>query len=166
MKIIIPIIIILVLLLIILPIVYRKILISKYIKTIANHFTSKGVIYKLEKVTNHKNTFHLLLEGQSFYFFLIVVPTNSQIQINNKVTWELKTGGGSDPGKAPTKKELLTKIIPFMNANFQGKKSVIFLPYLKKAVMYINECEIVLVNKNTNVHGVNVISGFEVDHFH
>ena len=68
------------------------------------------------------------------------------IKINNKTTWEIKYGGGNNPGKSdPYSKYLNQNIDCFMKLETKEdeQKVVVLIPKSKKIVMYINECEIV-----------------------
>lgn len=96
----------------------------------------------------------------TIYIKLIIVPNYSEIQINNKATWEVKYGAGDAVGKVQPHKRYLTEIVSFMNKEFgeNTKKLVIFSPNPKKIVKYLNENEIDFVKSTTNVYGANVTS--------
>ena len=112
----------------------------------------------INNVKNLKKVYEVKTDNKNYYIQLVIVPLNSRIQINNNITWELKTGGKDGIGDAPSKVTRLTEIEKFMLTSFDGKKVVVFLPNVKKIVKYINECEIVLVNELTDVYGAKVVS--------
>lgn len=99
-------------------------------------------------------------ENINIYIKLIIVPNYSEIQINNRATWEVKYGAGDTVGKVQPHKRYLTEIVSFMNKNFgeNTKKLVIFSPTPKKIVKYLNENEIDFVKSTTDVYGANVTS--------
>lgn len=95
----------------------------------------------------------------TFLVKLIKIPEYAEIQINNKVTWEIKYGAGNTPGKAQPYKKMLKDISEFMNLETKENeiKLVIAAPSPKKIVKYINECEIVFVTPYTDVYGTRLI---------
>lgn len=95
----------------------------------------------------------------TFLVKLIKIPEYAEIQINNKVTWEIKYGAGNTPGKAQPYKKMLKDISEFMNLETKENeiKLVIATPSPKKIVKYINECEIVFVTPYTDVYGTRLI---------
>ena len=154
MKFLIPIIIIIILYFL-LQIIYKKSLVNNYLKKLKQHFNHEVTI---SEVKEFKKVYELKTKNTNYFIQLVIVPLNSRIQINNYITWELKTGGKDGIGDAPNKVTRLTEIEKFMSSSFNGKKIVVFLPSVKKIVKYINECEIVLVNEKTDVYGAKVIS--------
>ena len=95
----------------------------------------------------------------TFLVKTIKIPEHAEIQINNKVTWEIKYGAGNTPGKAQPYKKMLKDISEFMNLETKENeiKLVIATPHPKKIVKYINECEIVFVTPYTDVYGTRLI---------
>lgn len=157
MKFIIPII-ILIILYFIIQILYKKGLVNKYLKQLTAYFKERNLEIAINNVKNLKKVYEIKTENKNYFIQLVIVPLNSRIQINNNITWELKTGGKEGIGDAPSKVTRLTEIEKFMLTSFDGKKIVVFLPNVKKIVKYINECEIVLVNELTDVYGAKVVS--------
>ena len=153
------IIILLLILYFIIQIIYKKKLISNYLTKISNLLVEKHNNVKIKSLENFKNVFEVNLTDSKLYLNVVIVPVNSRIQINNQTTWELKTGSQSSLGDAPKKSVRLNEIEKFMGSSFNGKKIVVLLPKVSKIVKYINECEIILVDENTNVFGASVISG-------
>lgn len=98
-------------------------------------------------------------EQVTFLVKIIKVPEYAEIQINNKVTWEIKYGAGNTPGKAQPYKKMVKEISEFMNLETKTNeiKLVIATPCPKKIVKYINECEIVFVTPYTDVYGTRLI---------
>ena len=150
---------ILIILYIIIQILYKKGLVKKYLNQVINYFTNLNIKATITQVKNLKKVYEIKTNEKTYYIQLVIVPLNSRIQINNNITWELRTGGKDGIGDAPNKISRLTEIEKFMLTSFEGKKIVVFLPNVKKIVKYINECEIVLVNETTNVYGAKVVSG-------
>ena len=120
----------------------------------------KELGYNISKEENKEYDYVISNNSSSFIVKLIKIPEYSEIQINNKVTWEVKYGAGNKIGKAQPYKKYLKEIEPFMNLVVDNSftKLVIATPKPKKMVKYINECEIVFVTPKTDVYGVKLIS--------
>ncbi|MBE6130752.1 MAG: hypothetical protein E7183_03450 [Erysipelotrichaceae bacterium] len=114
------------------------------------------------EITNIENKcYDQIIKNSEITFIvkIIKIPEYAEIQINNKVTWEIKYGAGNTPGKAQPYKKYLKDIENFMNYTPQDNeiKLVIATPNPKKIVKYINECEIVFVTPYTDVYGTRLI---------
>lgn len=114
------------------------------------------------EVTNIENKcYDQIIKNSEITFIVktIKIPEHAEIQINNKVTWEIKYGAGNTPGKAQPYKKYLKDIAEFMNLEIKENeiKLVIATPNPKKIVKYINECEIVFVTPYTDVYGTRLI---------
>ena len=120
----------------------------------------KELGFNISKEENKVYDYIIKNESTTFIAKLIKIPEYSEIQINNKTTWEIKYGAGNTVGKAQPYKKYLKEIVPFMNLDVENSitKVVIATPKPKKMVKYINECEIVFVNPHTDVYGVKLIS--------
>lgn len=120
----------------------------------------KELGFNISKEENKVYDYIIKNESTTFIAKLIKIPEYSEIQINNKTTWEIKYGAGNTVGKAQPYKKYLKEIEPFMNLDVENSitKVVIATPKPKKMVKYINECEIVFVNPHTDVYGVKLIS--------
>ena len=120
----------------------------------------KELGYNISKEENKEYDYVISNNSSSFIVKLIKIPEYSEIQINNKVTWEVKYGAGNKVGNAQPYKKYLKEIEPFMNLVVDNSftKVVIATPKPKKMVKYINECEIVFVTPKTDVYGVKLIS--------
>ena len=131
---------------------------SKEIQNYLNKIQELG--YNISNEENKPYDYLISNENTTFIVKLIKIPEYSEIQINNKVTWEVKYGAGNTVGKAQPYKKYLKEIEPFMNLVVDNSftKLVIATPKPKKMVKYINECEIVFVTPKTDVYGVKLIS--------
>jgi hypothetical protein len=131
---------------------------SKEIQNYLNKIQELG--YNITNEENKPYDYLISNENTTFIVKLIKIPEYSEIQINNKVTWEVKYGAGNTVGKAQPYKKYLKEIEPFMNLVVDNSftKLVIATPKPKKMVKYINECEIVFVTPKTDVYGVKLIS--------
>lgn len=121
------------------------------------HVNSNKSIYDLEVTTNSK----------TFLVKFVIIPQYSEIQINNKTTWEVKYGAGHTVGKVQPHQKYLSEIIAFMNEKVEKnyQKVVIFSPKPKKIVKYLNENEIDFVTNHTDVYGAYLISIGQYDVF-
>ena len=115
--------------------------------------------YTFEKSSNPLYQYDLNINDNNFVLKIVSIPSFAEVQINNKVTWEIKYGAGKTVGKAQPNKKYLTGIAGFMNyQNQKVTKVVVLIPESKQTVMYINECEIEFVTPKTNVYGVRIIN--------
>lgn len=116
--------------------------------------------HELTKVKNVPYDFNLKINNKEYLIKTITVPSFAEVQVNSKTTWEIKYGAGDVPGKAQPFKKYLSNISQFMHLkpNDNQIKVVVVIPRAKKIVMYINECEIVFVTPQTNVHGTRIIN--------
>lgn len=119
----------------------------------------KSLGYEIEEI--EFKCYNQLIKKDDITFIVktIKIPDYAEIQINNKVTWEIKYGAGNAPGKAQPYKKMLKDISDFMNLETKENeiKVVVATPAPKKIVKYINECEIVFVTPYTDVYGTRVI---------
>lgn len=139
---------------------YKKLAIKNIINKINLRLNQKYQNLNIEKIT--KNIYEFKNENIKYLFFIETIPNNTTIQINNKITWEMKLSNNSSSGASHQNSKLLTSIINYMNIDTDAKKIIIFTPNPKKIVMYINECEIVIVSSKTNVYGTNIITTEEI----
>ncbi len=115
--------------------------------------------FKLQKSNNSLYNYELEIYDHKFVLKTISIPSYAEVQINNKVTWEIKYGAGATPGRAQPNKKYLSGIAGFMNyQNNEALKVVVLIPESKQTVMYINECEIILVTPMTNVYGIRIMN--------
>lgn len=116
--------------------------------------------FELEKSKVSSYDYHLKLNEKEYFIKTISVPNYAEVQVNSKTTWEIKYGAGDNPGKAQPLKKYASNIGPFMALKTEPNqiKVAVIMPRSKKIVMYINECEIVFVTPQTNVHGTRIIN--------
>ena len=86
---------------------------SKEIQNYLNKIQELG--YNISNEENKPYDYLISNENTTFIVKLIKIPEYSEIQINNKVTWEVKYGAGNTVGKAQPYKKYLKEIEPFMN---------------------------------------------------
>ena len=129
--------------------------------TIEESFYSKIKELGYEIIEKDDGVINQIIKNEKVTFLvkIIKIPEYAEIQINNKVTWEIKYGAGNTPGKAQPYKKMVKDISEFMNLKVQENeiKLVIATPHPKKIVKYINECEIVFVTPYTDVYGTRLI---------
>lgn len=115
--------------------------------------------YTFEKSNNPLYQYDLKINDDKFILKTVSIPSYAEVQINNKVTWEIKYGAGKTVGKAQPNRKYLSGIAGFMNYQNQDvTKVVVLIPESKQTVMYINECEIEFVTPQTNVYGTRIIN--------
>ncbi len=140
---------------------YKNFLIKKVLNRINNRLKTN---YQTTEVTKmNKNIYEIKTPKKNYLFFIENIPTNTTIQINNAVTWELKMSNSAHDGAMNNNSKYLSSVIKFMNIETDSQKIIVFSPDPKKIVMYINECEIILVSSKTNVYGTNIIKQDEID---
>lgn len=134
---------------------------STYEDELKKYLNSHNISFTMEKAKHSAYSFVLSIEDTKYLIKMIHLPTDADLQINSKTTWEVKYGAGKNPGRAhPHSSYLGSNIDVFMNlhTNENEKKIVVVVPKPRKIVMYINESEIVFVTPSTNVHGTKIIA--------
>ena len=114
----------------------------------------------MPKIKNDIFDAKLNINSTHYYIKFLNIPAYSEIQINNKTTWELKYGAKEQPGKAQPHKRYLSELSSFLGTDF-GKninKIIIVFPKPKKIVKYINESEIIFVNSKTDLYGTRILT--------
>lgn len=150
--------------LIILFLIYKgitpKIKRKKIIENLDEYLKKQNNPYTLEILTNDIYDLDLKVNNKHYAIKLLIVPDYSEIQINNRSTWEVKYGAGNTPGKPQTHKRYLNEISSFQAKDFEYEitKVVLIYPKPKKIVKYINECEIVFVTPKIDVYGSRIIT--------
>lgn len=122
------------------------------------HIESNHIPCKLEKVQKKPYQFALTLGSNTYALLFISIPDHSEIILNSKTTWELRYGAGNTPGKIHPYKRYLTQVPKFLNSDESLQKIVIFTPAPKKIAMYINECEMKLINPSDSPYGITIIN--------
>lgn len=141
-----------------------KISVNNSINYFINNFKSKYHDIQISKLENDKSIVKVTFSNnKTYYIKFVYIPNFSQIQINNKSTWELKYGAGNTPGKHQPHKRYLNEIVNFMNNDYFGTKIVAFTVNPKEIVKYINESEIIIVKPTTDVYGAFVTSVNKLD---
>lgn len=159
MQYLIIVVVILIILLVIINTLAPKLKKKKIIKSIDEYLNKTNLAYELIVSKDDIFDIDLKINNRRFIIKVVIIPAYSEVQINNKATWEIKYGAGNTPGKVQPHKRYLTEIIQFQNNEFiDATKVIIFSPKPKKIVKYINECEIVFVNSKTDVYGSRIIS--------
>ena len=130
------------------------------LNSVDEYLKSYNETYELTYLTDDTHEIDLKINNHHFAIKVILVPAYSEIQVNNRSTWEVKYGAGNTPGKVQPHKRYLTEVSSFMRRDFDEgiEKIVIFSPKPKKIVKYINECEIVFVDAKTDVYGARIFS--------
>ena len=103
-------------------------------------------------------TFKIKIEEKVYLAKVIYTPKNCDLQINNVDTFVVykKASDGN------YKHKVLSNMSTFMKANQQNK--IILLANKAKTIKkVINECEMIMVNNETNVHGVKVYNLNQLD---
>lgn len=156
-----------IILLILIAIIFLVIIISpqklksSYEDKLKTFLLNNKINFTLTKAEHHSYNYNLKINNIVYLIKLVTVPVDADIQINNKITWEIKFGAGKSLGKAqPNSTYMGNNINIFMNLKVSdnAQKVVVILPHPRKIVMYINECEIIFVKPSTNVYGARVIS--------
>lgn len=132
---------------------------KKAISTFLEYLNKSNLTYSLKEGNQLFYDFRLEMFDSIYYIKFLILPSFSEVQVNNKTTWEVKYGAGNTPGKAQPKKRYLVEIVDFMKMDIESnaQKFVILSPKPKKIVKYINESEIVFVKPTTDVYGAHLI---------
>lgn len=132
---------------------------KKAIAAFIEYLNKSKLTYSLKEGNCQFYDLRLEISNTIYYIKFLILPSFSEVQINNKTTWEVKYGAGNTPGKAQPKKRYLTEIIDFMKETLESdsQKVVILVPKPKKIVKYINESEIIFVKPTTDVYGAHLI---------
>ncbi len=137
-----------------LPIIQKK----KIIKDLESFSKNNQLNYQ---PSSNKDVYDLAITNKEITFLvkIVIIPSFSEIQINNVSTWEVKYGAGEKVGKVQPHKRYLTEIIPLMkyDAKQAEQKVFVFSPNPKKIVKYVNENEIDFVTSTSNVYGARII---------
>lgn len=104
--------------------------------------------------------FDLMVNNHKYAIKIVHIPSFAEVQINDRLTWEVKYGAGDVPGRPQPNRKYLDELRPFLKCNLDLdiQKVIILTPKAKKIVKYINECEIIFVTSKTDVYNVKVIN--------
>lgn len=144
-----------------------KIKAKKLIESLTFYLNKLNTKYDLTILKKDIYDIDLKINDKHYVIKILIVPEYSEIQINSRVTWEVKYGAGNTPGKAQPYKRFLTEISEFQKKDFDENiiKLVLINPRPKKIVKYINECEIIFVKSSTDVYGSKIITKDNFDIF-
>jgi hypothetical protein len=147
--------------------IYTPIVQKKKLKTNLIEYLKKSNMTYVESSSKELYDLKIITNDKTFYVKFVIIPSYSEIQINNQSTWEVKYGAGDKVGKVQPHKRYLSEIISFMRNDFEEncQKIVIFSPTPKKIVKYLNENEIDFVTSNTDVYGARITSIGKYDVF-
>ena len=137
-----------------------KIKTKKAYDELLSYLKQTDLNYSIEKIKNDIFDAKLNINSTHYYIKFLNIPAYSEIQVNNKTTWELKYGAKDQPGKAQPHKRYLSELSSFLGTDF-GKninKIIIVFPKPKKIVKYINESEIIFVNSKTDLYGTRILT--------
>lgn len=138
--------------------------VNNAIKYYEKNLKTKYPNVQISKIDKDKSIVKVSFSSsKTYYIKFVYIPDYSQIQINNKSTWEIKYGAGPNPGKQQPHKRYLNEIVMFMNENYLGTKIVAFTKKPKEIVKYINESEIIIVKPSTDVYGAYLTYAQKLD---
>ncbi len=104
--------------------------------------------------------FILKVEQKKYFIKILYTKKNCDLQINNKDTFMMYIKATSDSMK--TKK--INNLTSFMN--YPKENKVIVLASKAKTIKkVINECEMIMVNEETDVYGVHILNTNQYDYF-
>lgn len=137
----------------------------KYIlKDIEKLLKDNQIDYQINSPENKDYTFKLTVENQEYTVLVLPIEKFAEVTINNFNTWEMHYGAGDRPGKAQPFKTKIAEIPTFMNLEADNKL-VLIQPDAKQIVYWKNENEIVFVEPNTKVYGINVLNVTDLPKF-
>lgn len=144
-----------------------KIKTKKLIESLTFYLNKLNTKYELNILKKDICDIDLKINNKHYVIKILIVPEYSEIQINSRVTWEVKYGAGNTPGKAQPYRRFLTEVSEFQKKDFDENmiKLVLISPKPKKIVKYINECEIIFVKSSTDVYGSKIITKDNFDIF-
>ena len=129
-----------------------------------DEFINRG--YKVFKSDNNNYDNIVTKDDKKYLVRYFKVPNNAEVSINNPSLIEVKYGGSSDPGKAQPFNRFHNELGALMNMKVEDAvKVIIVYPNPKKIVQWINENEIILVDKKTKVYGNYFITSKDFDFF-
>lgn len=103
------------------------------------------------KSKEYDSTFKIKIEEKIYLAKVIYTPKNCDLQINNVDTFVVfkKASDGN------YKHKTLSNMTVFMKSN-QPNKILLLAKKAKTIKKVINECEMIMVNSSTDVHGTNI----------
>lgn len=117
-----------------------------------------NIEYEISDASNKSYTLELTIKEQKYTVLVLPIEKHAEVTINNYNTWEMHFGGGDQPGKAQPYKQMIAEIPSFMKIETENKKLVLLRPNAKKIVCWKNECEMIFIEPDTEIYGVNVLN--------
>ncbi len=129
-------------------------------KQLLGYLDKNNLKYQVKGTKNDIFDVKIEINKKTYYLKFLIIPSYSEIQINNKTTWELKYGAKDHPGRVQPHRRYLGELSSFLGAVFEDDaiKFVVVSPKPKKVVKYINESEIIFVNFATDLYGTKIIT--------
>lgn len=156
--------ILLIVLIVVLTIIYKKVNkkvlnamyenIYNVLKEVQDNIDGDSKIIRANART-HDYYFETL--NKKYYIKIVYNPGNHEICVNNALKWQLRKSFNDD------RMYFVEGIEPLMRmeisaSNKETKKLYIVYPNARSLLKYINECEMVFVNPNTDVYGTNIMT--------
>lgn len=127
------------------------------IKDIAKVLDDNNIKFTITNSNCKDYTFDLTVEDTTYTVLVLPIEKFAEVTINNFNTWEMHYGAGDRLGKAQPFKTKIAEIPAFMKLEAENKM-VLIQPDAKQIVYWKNENEIVFVEPNTKVYGINVLN--------
>lgn len=118
----------------------------------------------VKRETLKEYDFSFMYDKKNYVFKILKCPSNAEIVINNKTTWQLNLGMRT--GKAPKNKMLVKSIQPFME--FEKENTIKICLIYKDCYSikrWVNESEMVFVNTNEPCLGIQFLKYDEFEEF-
>lgn len=119
---------------------------------------------RYEIIEAKKKEYDFVLKAADVHLYIkyISVPSNSQICINAKETWQLNYGGNkSNAGRVYPNKMYLDELVHFLKNDITGDdkalKVVLVYPKVESIVRYLNESELDTIDIKKTPHGYKVM---------
>ena len=138
---------------------------KQVIEDIEKTLKDNNIDYTIELSENKNYSFILTVNNKKYIVLVLPIEKFAEVTINNVTTWEMHYGAGDKPGKAQPYKTRIPEIPSFMNTESEYDKIVLVQPDAKQIVYWKNENEIVFVEPNTKVYGVNVLNVSDLSKF-
>lgn len=118
--------------------------------------------YEIIEAKKKEYDFVLKADDVHLYIKYISVPSNSQICINAKETWQLNYGGNkSNAGRVYPNKMYLDELVHFLKNDIIGDdkalKVVLVYPSVEGIVRYLNESELDTIDIKKSPYGYKIM---------
>lgn len=103
-----------------------------------------------------KPEYDYAFKTEEYTYLIKVIPNmvNEEICVNNSVKWQLRRSFNDESMRFVENVEGLMRL----DCDSKFKKLYIIYPNARSLLKYINECEMVFVNPDTDVYGANIVS--------